>query len=244
MRVSGKKEGCRDSSGRQVLNGGGVTSASCYLHNRIQRRPVTCFETTLQLIPTHTSQKYSQNNLQSSPEAKVVKTCDSLPVIKYGAEQSSLQRLHTKPITMSKLHKMITERNSREEVLKEKGRVRISIKRIDPTDNETHPKTPKVKVMILKEQNSQSPVSPEKIIGNKIEDENPKESERDSETNFLFDEWKFIPHFNQNEFLRQFDVRDLRSLQRTRTWLLSIPLDVTDDDVGNLDSHNNVQYNK
>ena len=139
---------------------------------------------------------------------------------------------------------MITQRNSQGDVLKEKGRVKISIRRIDPTDNETHPKTPKVEVIILKQQDSQSPVLPEKITENKIEDENPKEYEGDSETNFLFEEWKFIPDFNQKEFLRQLDPRDLRSLQRTRTWLLSIPLDVTGDDIVNFDSHHNVQYNE
>ena len=188
--------------------------------------PVTCFESTLQLFSTHKS----QNSLQSNSESQVVKTCDSLPIIKHGAEQSCAQKLRTKPVTMSKLHKMITERNSQGEVLKEKSRVRISIKRLDPVDDATHPRTPKVKVMILKQRKSQSPVLPKKINGNKTESENPKESGRDSETDFLFDEWKFIPDFNQKDFLRQLDPRDLRSLQKTRTWLLSIPLDVTDDD--------------
>ena len=255
VQISGFKEGCRDLRGRQMLNNGGVTSASCSLHNRILRRPVTCFETPMQFVTPHhhvtskTDHSASPSQAicspQLSPRTNGVKAY-VLPVVKSATGQSfpssgrplaaQKRQSDTKPVTLSQLHKLITHRSSLDEVIEDKPHVRISIKRTELGQNgQVSSARPKVKVMILNKQDSQVPMLP-KTICNEVEDSEQRDLSNCSEENFLYEEWKFIPNFSQKDLLSQLDSKALRSLERTRAWLLSIPLDGADDEAESISS--------
>ncbi len=49
-------------------------------------------------------------------------------------------------------------------------------------------------------------------------------------TNFLFEEWRHIPNFNQRLLLSQLDAKGRRALARTRSWLVSNPVGVIQED--------------
>ena len=180
------------------------------------------------------SPSQARGGLQSSPR---VKQSSSLPAVKSAIQSlpssgkpldARKRQSSTKSVTLSQLHKLITHRNSLDEAIKDKPRERISIKRTELGDGLTSSTRPKVKVMILNKQNTQVPMLP-KAINNETEDGEQNESSNGSEEKFLYEEWRFIPNFNQKELLSQLDSKGLRSLESTRAWLLSIPLDGTDD---------------
>ena len=180
------------------------------------------------------SQSKMQKRSLSSLREKPVKTTNSLPFLP-NPELSSFEKSKTrdksrknnhKPLTMGKIHKMITDGKSLDGIAEGKDRVTISIKRTDPLESEIQPRTPRVRVTILNRKRQQPHTFPKKTTENIIEDDTEDKTER----KLLFDEWKFIPQFNQEDFLRQLDSKSIRSLRRTRAWLQSIPLEATDYD--------------
>ena len=191
----------------------------------------------MQLIAPHHHTAKNDHTVSPSQARGGLQQSSSLPAVKSAAVQSlpssgkpldaRKRQSSTKPVTLSQLHKLITDRNSLDEVIKDKPRVRISITKTELGDGETSSR-PKVKVMILNKQNTQVPMLP-KTINNETDDVEQNESSKGSEERFLYEEWRFIPNFNQKELLSQLDSKGLRSLERTRAWLLSIPLDGTND---------------